>query len=201
MGHNVRYEDYPLNVDKKQVQSGWDEYVRHEDWGEGASGLPNSIRWLDRTFDSYEAARSFIEKQDERIWYNCMAVKYKDVKHDALRSSKPSKKETELIAAIKAQRENLDKITRNASVQNRTSEYIGCEKCGSKLKRTLLRSQFCPLCGNDLRSKTNLDRIANAGARLDELIKKRDLEEEKRLDGLKKTSSEIRWLVKVEYHT
>ena len=131
MGHNIMHEDYPLNVDKNRVQESWDEYVRHADWGEGASGLPNPIRWIDRTFDNYEAARAFIEKEDEHHWYNCMAVKYKAVKYDSLRQSKRSKKEEELTAAIKAQMDNLNKIEKAASIQNRTSEYIGCEKCGS----------------------------------------------------------------------
>ena len=201
MGHNIRYEDYSLTVDKAKVQKSWDEYVRHEDWGEGASGLPNSIRWLDRTFDTYEDAQRFIEKEDERIWYNCMAVKYKAVRYDALRASRQSKKEADLDAAIMAQTDNIFKLEKASSIQNRTSEYIGCEKCGSRLKRTLLRGEHCPLCGTDLRSKTNLDRMANARAKYEELIKKRDAEEKKRIDALKKASGEIRWLVKIEYHT
>ena len=201
MSHNINYYDYKLTVNKREVEDDLNDYVRHADWEEGAGGLPNPIRWVDRTFDSYDAAKKYIEDQDKRIWYNCMAVKYKTVKRDALRQSRQSKKEEELTAAIKAQMDNLNKIEKQASIQNRTSEYIGCEKCGSKLKRTLLKTEYCPLCHNDLRSKTNLDRMANARAKYNELIEKRDAEEKKRIESLKMSSGEIRWLVKIEYHT
>lgn len=201
MSHNISHYTYSLNVNKREVEEEMNELVRHEDWQEGASGLPNPIRWVDRTFNTRDEAEAYIENEDRKHWYNCMAVKYKTVKHDALRQSKQSKKEEELTAAIKAQMDNLNKIEKGASVQNRTSEYIGCEKCGSKLKRTLLKTERCPLCGNDLRSKTNLDRMANARAKYNELIQKRDAEEKKRIESLKKTAGEIRWLVKIEYHT
>jgi len=201
MSHNIQYASYPLSVKKIDVQEEWDEYVRHEDWQEGASGTPNPIRWVDRTFPNYDAAQQYIEEQDRRIWYNCMAVKYETVKRDALRASKPSKKEEELSAQIKATMDSLNKIEKQASIQNRTSEYIGCEKCGSKLKRTLLKSEYCPLCRNDLRSKTNLERMANARKKADELRDRREALEKKRVEDLKKTSREVKWLVKIEYHT
>lgn len=201
MSHNVRYYDYKVNVNKSEVQEELDDYVRHADWEEGASGLPNPIRWVDRTFNSYEEAKAFIEREDRNRWYNCMAVKYRTVKSDALRQSKQSKKEAELTARIKEQMDRLNKLTELSSIQNRTSEYIGCEKCGSKLKRELLKGECCPLCRNDLRSKTNLERMANARARADALRDERDAEEKKRIESLKKSSGEIRWLVKIEYHT
>lgn len=201
MSHNIEMASYALNVNKREVQEYWDEVVRHEDWQEGASGLPNSINWVDRTFPNRDAAEQYIEEQDRRTWYNCMAVKYETVKRDALRASKPSKKETELTEQIKATMDSLNKIEKQASIQNRTSEYIGCEKCGSKLKRTLLKTEYCPLCRNDLRSKTNLDRMANARKKIDELRNRREELEKKRIDELKKASKEVMWLVKIEYHT
>lgn len=193
MGHNIRHEDYPLTVNKQKVEASWNEYVRHEDWQEGASGLPNPIRWVDRVFDSYNDAYAYIEREDRNHWYNCMAVKYKDYP-----TPKPSKSLADLNARVKAQQDNLNKIVNDSGIQHRTSEYIGCEKCGSKLKRTLLKGNKCPLCGEDLRSKTNLDRIANATAKLTKL---REQYAEAYEAEQKKAKYEIRWLVKVEYHT
>lgn len=66
-------------------------------------------------------------------------------------------------------KETLDK-TKNAlyeyqkkhSIHVSLAEYIGCKSCGSRLKRDLLyRSEKCPLCGNDLRSKTTQTAIDN----------------------------------------
>ena len=201
MSHNIHTETYPLNVNKRAVQAHMDEIVIHEDWQEGASGTPTDIRWLDRTFETLEDAENFIEEEDKRIWYNCMAVKYKSIPEEAVRKSKPTKKEADLTSAINAQSENIKKIIAQASIQNRTSEYIGCEECGSKLKRVLLRSEYCPLCRADLRSKTNIERINNAQKKLDELKKRCKAETDKRLAALAKIKHEVRWLVKIEYHT
>ena len=54
----------------------------------------------------------------------------------------------------------------------RTSEFIGCQKCGSKLKRIYLKSTYCPLCGEDLRSKTVQDTLQRYRIRIKELKKK-----------------------------
>ena len=37
--------------------------------------------------------------------------------------------------------------------------YIGCKKCGSKLSRKYLTGNYCPLCKNDLRSATVVERL------------------------------------------
>ena len=47
MSHNIRYAEYPENVNRKKVQANWDNHVRHEDWQEGANGLPGQIRWIE----------------------------------------------------------------------------------------------------------------------------------------------------------
>lgn len=41
----------------------------------------------------------------------------------------------------------------------RTSAFIGCVKCGSKLSRVHLTSNKCPVCHEDLRSTTELNAI------------------------------------------
>ena len=190
MGHNIRYEDYKLDVDKKKVQASWDEYVQHEDWQEGASGLPMPIRWVDSIFESYDDARKYIEREDERTWYNCMAVKYKEYKRNP-----NSKAILDLDKRIKDQYDNIEKIKKEASIKNRTSKYIGCPACGSSLSSEHLHGEKCPLCGNDLRSPTNLNRIANANRKYNDLLTKR-------AEQIKKDNKpEIRWLVKIEYHT
>ena len=65
MSHNIKMSVYPENVNRTKVQSEWDNYVRMEDWQEGASGLPGKIRWIENTvLNSKEDAEEFINKND-----------------------------------------------------------------------------------------------------------------------------------------
>ena len=65
-----------------------------------------------------------------------------------------------------------------------------------------MRSNKCPLCGNDIRSDTTKKRIK---AKYDALLSIRQQIEEENKKLLTKQSKQInnatiRWLVKVEYH-
>ena len=80
MGHNIMYSTYPENVNRKSVQAEWDDYVAHEDWQEGASGLVNPIEWHNITFNNEEDAREWIDNHDKG-WYRQIAVKYKQYKN------------------------------------------------------------------------------------------------------------------------
>ena len=73
MGHNVKHLDYHCSVSQRQVQKRLDNYVACEDWQEGASGLPNPIRWIDRLCKSRDEAMEYIKSHD-RGWYDCLAV-------------------------------------------------------------------------------------------------------------------------------
>jgi hypothetical protein len=190
MSHNINHYTYDLNCDKKKVQAELDHYAAMEDWQEGCSGLGSPIRWLDVTLDDYDKAIEYIEKHD-RGWYDQLAVKYKSYP----RPSKQSKAVSELVTRFEAARASKEKIVKDGSIKNRTSEYIGCPKCGSKLKASLLHGEFCPLCRADLRSPTTLDRLNKAQARIDEAQKK--LEEQRK----KESKPVVKWLVKIEYHT
>lgn len=58
-------------------------------------------------------------------------------------------------------------------VRRRKSMYIGCKGCGSRLRVELLDGNRCPLCGEDLRSKTvhkTLDRWQERIAHVIELL-------------------------------
>lgn len=53
----------------------------------------------------------------------------------------------------------FDYDSKNRITEYRTSEYIGCKKCGSKLSSKYLTSNYCPLCKEDLRSATIIERL------------------------------------------
>lgn len=77
MAHNIHYLDYHCSVSKRAVQKRLDAYVAIEDAEEGAAGLPNPIRWIDRICKNRDEAVEYIKRHD-RDWYDCLAVQYKD---------------------------------------------------------------------------------------------------------------------------
>lgn len=186
MGHEIRYADYPEKVNKRQVQDEWDSYVRHTECGyqEGASGLPQPIRWLERLFDTRDEAKAWIEK-NEREWYDCLAVKYKE--------EKPSKTIDELRTRVQELRAKYAAINSKPHFEGAKSEYVGCKTCGSKLNVKYVKNH-CPLCSADLRPSSTLAAIARAEAAWEAAEKKLNAERKK------STSNNVRWLVKVEYH-
>lgn len=192
MSGNIHHASYPQNVNKAKVQAEWDEYARMEDWQEGCSGLDGDIRWIDHICDDEGDAYAYLEKHD-RGWYDQLAVKYKYYP-----KAKPTKETGDLKRRLKEGRERITKINEQAAIQNRTSSKIGCPKCESQLALKYLRGQTCPVCGADLRSPTNLDRLNKARQNVRDLEQKLKDAEEKEARKLK---PEIRWLVKIEYHT
>lgn len=78
MAHNIKYFEYKEDVDRKKVQANLDNYVAHEDWEEGCSGLDSPIRWIENcgVFDSYDEALEYIKSHDKG-WYDSLAVRYK----------------------------------------------------------------------------------------------------------------------------
>lgn len=80
------------------------------------------------------------------------------------------------------------------------AEYIGCRHCGSKIARKHLRNNNCPVCGADLRPESTLKAIASAYDSYNK-ANNRLQEEIKKENAKKRDKAEIRWLVKVEYHS
>ena len=186
MSHNVKFGTYPENVDKKKVEKEWDIYVQKADYQEGASGLPSRIRWINQVLESEEEAYDYIADHDGG-WYDCLAVKYKEKKFSP----------TKAYLELKQRHEEAFFKWNSAKSELRTvkAEFTGCRNCGSKLATKFLKSNKCPVCGTDMRSKTTLDRIARLKSNMDDLKKRMEAEKEKA------TKVNIRWLLKIEYHT
>lgn len=113
MSHEVHYGIYDENVDKKEVQSYWDDYASNEDWQEGCSGLSKKIRWIDYVCDTEEEAEVYI-KQHDSGWYDQLAVKFRDTSSIPKNSVTKEKLEKQ-IASYKAKKEEYDK---NHSIAN-----------------------------------------------------------------------------------
>lgn len=189
MGHNIEHYDYAEKADKQKIQKDLSTYVSHCTWQEGGHGIPQ-IRWNEFICESYDEAKDWIEAHDKG-WYDCLAVKYKEPVREKVKSAKLielEKKATE-AGALYSQRTNL------LYPRTRTSEYIGCSKCGSRLASKYLNSNHCPVCKADLRPETMLKSILAAKNKWAKAMDEKD-------EYIKKHSKkEIRWLVKIEYHT
>lgn len=193
MGHEIRHETYPENVDKKKVQAEWDDTVRHICWQEGASGLGRPIRWLDKVCGSYEEAEEYIQKQDKG-WYDQLAVKYLDYG-----DVQPSKKVVELREKVGKLGCVFHKKDTEPHFANAQAAFITCKGCGSKISRIYLRGNQCPVCRTDMRPDSTLKSIQSAKASYLKAKAALEAEEKKHQEKCKK-QAKVRWLVKVEYH-
>lgn len=90
----------------------------------------------------------------------------------------------------------------------RTSQFIGCEKCGSKInslwfsyKSGKFRTDKCAVCDFDLRSPTTKTRVEKFHKDIKELRKLISTEETKLQDRVNaRHKPKVQWLLKVEVH-
>lgn len=195
MSHNVKYGTYPENVNRKKVETDWDNYVACEDWQEGASGLPCPIRWIEKEIlNSYDDARLYLAEHDNGD-YDQLAVRYREIKIN------PTKKHITL--RNKLNNLQAEYLQRNSVIYATTvkSEYVGCKGCGSKLaSKYIQNTNKCPLCHAELRSATTLTGLQRLKERIgvaEKLLKN----EENTIRKKEEKRAVIKWLVKVEYHT
>lgn len=193
MGHEVKYLTYEENVNKKQVQAYWDSYVAKECWQEGASGLNGSIRWIDHICANCEEAEQYIQEKDKG-WYDQLAVKFR-----VYEKIEPTKALLTLKERLEKERTKKAEYAQAHSISSFKADYIGCPECGSKLRKTLVKGENCPLCRAELRGKTTIDTLARYEANIRDLLKQIK-EEERKLEEKNLKKSKIMWLVKIEYH-
>lgn len=194
MGHEIKHFTYPENVNKTKVQHDLDNYAAREDWQEGCSGLNSPIRWIDHVCANYDEAEAYIESHDKG-WYDQLAVKYREYE-----KIEPTKALLSLKDRLEKEVEKATWYAAAHSVSSFKAEFVGCPDCGSKLKRTLLKSEKCPLCRAELRGKTTVETLARYDANIRDL-QKQIKEEEKKMQEKNLKKSTIKWLVKIEYHT
>lgn len=188
--HNIEHRSYMENINRDWVQRELDHYVAVADYQEGCTGLGRTIRWLDSlpVYPDYAAAEKAIDANDKG-WYDCLAVRY----YEPERSYHSDK----LEQLQKKYRDLLDAYHEKNSVwaKELKAEYVSCRKCGSKLKREYIRTNACPLCRADLRSESTLKAVEAAKQRYEKARKTCD-------EYLAKHAKKnVKWLVKIEYHT
>lgn len=187
--HNIEYYTYPENCDRAKVKAEIDDFVAMEDYQEGCSGLYNPIRWIEtEIYPDYETAQKAIEKMD-RGDYDNLAVRYIDFQRYT--DAKVEELQEKVMDAYK-ELNRRDNIIYANTVK---AAYITCKVCGSKLSRTHLTSNKCPLCRTDMRPES-LKKIVDIARKKWETAQK-NLVQYRR----KKAKKTVMWLVKFEYHT
>lgn len=202
MGHQIETFTYKENVNRKAIEQELNNYVSHATWQEGGGGLSRSIKWMESLpiFQSEDDADEYINNHYVGD-YQQVAVRFKEAKRMTPDSMPAFYKQA--IAKESAARNKFDKLLHESYLSTLTSEFVSCKACGSKINRAkMIKKIFgrnpnhCPVCDADLRPKTKLDAIHRAKAKYEE-AKEKTKEANRKLNE----KGEVKWLVKIEYHT
>ena len=185
--HNIDYWSVEEKCDRGAVLCDIEDVARRN--GDGYSG---PLKWHDEVspLKNREEAEKWIQAH-AKGWYDDHAVRYYDYSRAKItkKIEEMQKKNAELGLKIA-------EYQKKHSVKNFKANFIGCDKCGSKVARVYLRSDKCPVCGDDLRSVGVIageNELYHKRAVLLEKIKEETEKQEKNRD--------VRWLVKFEYHS
>jgi transcription initiation factor IIE alpha subunit len=194
--HAIEYFTFEENTSKKEMYAECKAHAdRNCDNPHGDSNL-KPINFIDRVYPCYEDAMAAVEKIDKNTFYGCFAVKY----HESPETIPKA------IITIRARRDAA--LKKYAEFENKAhfadakSQYVGCKCCGSKLSVSFLlkkgRPNLCPMCGEDLRPTSTLERLAKLRQnykQLNEQTRQAELDFKR-----KNITGKINWLVKFEYH-
>ena len=185
--HNIIHWTYPEKTDIIKIEKDVVNYVMSHGDRYGTMGI---TPLTNAPFENQEQAEAYIRERDNG-YYAGYAVKFYDYS-----KAKNTKKMDELNAKIDETFKKRDEYISTHHVKDFKASFIGCSKCGSKLSRQHLNSDKCPVCYNDLRAESTLERIANFDKRIKEYQAKIKQEIQKQKD-----KADIKWLVKFEYHS
>lgn len=172
MGHTVDYYTSKAGSEKS-LKLFIDSVTAHAyDPRETSSYHGHMTIHRDKVYQTYDEAMQAIKSFDNG-WYDDHTVRYKALTPEG------RKKMEEIMA-------KRDAFIEAHSIHKRTSAYVGCPECKSKLNLSYIRGEKCPLCNTDLRPASTIERI-----------KKFD----KAANDVKNKHQAEYWLAKVEYHS
>ena len=190
------YKDDP-KLNRRGIEAELNAYVAAADYLEGASGLPQRLRWLDNVqpFATEDEAQSYIEeKYGDRDKYACVAVRFYEAATDAL---KADKQYMELLAKRNALKQKRDKLANVVYIKTLKSKTVTCKECGCGIPTARWNSNFCPVCRTDLRPETLKKTLAKDW----ETITQLDERIVERRGVIAKKGKKVSWLVRFGYHT
>lgn len=195
MGHSIQYYKFNEGVSKDVIKATVDEDAIYE--SDTRKPIPHQIRYLEREiYESEEKAHQAIEDNDDG-WYDQIAVKYYKYTEG---------KETKTIKDIKERLskslESLNCYRSENLIKNRKSKFVGCGNCGSRVNKEYIGDKRfnwnrCPLCNEDLSSKTVVKSIETKENNILKLQERLDKEVVK---NNMRNKPKVKWLVKTEFH-
>lgn len=171
MGHSINHYTRKVTT-KKDLQAFIDEITENAFDPQETDSYHGNLTVHEITvYENYDAALKAIEAYDND-WYDDHIVQFWGISEEGRKK----------IQEMNAKR---DDYINNHSIHLRSSKYIGCPVCGSKLYLGYIKGEKCPLCGMDLRASSTIEKIKWYDQKAKEIAAKY------------KTKY---WLAKIEYH-
>lgn len=150
----------------------------------------------DRTiYGTREEAASAIEKSV--MLGEPSAVRYK---HVALDELQPTVTMGQIEDRKRRMEEQRDKYAAEHSIHTLSAKLVTCTKCESRIAKDFVDGEFCPVCGNDLRSPYIPAQIATYEDKIADLVYQYDQARErliKRALAKGEVEARVMWLVPV----
>lgn len=171
MGHSISHYTRKVTT-KKDLQAFIDEITENAYDPQETSSYHGNLTVHDKTiYKNYDEALQAIESYDNG-WYDDHIVQYWGI------STEGQKKVQEM-------NKKRDEYINAHSIHLRSSKYVGCQGCGSKLYLGYIKGEKCPLCQTDLRPESTIEKIKWYDKKAKEIAEKYKAKF---------------WLAKIEYH-
>ena len=172
MGHQIEYYSSKVTTEKNLKLFISSITGNAYDPRESGGYHGNLTIHKDKVYKDYHEAIEVIKKYNSG-WYSDHIVMYYDI------SAKGRAKVTEW-------EKKRDNFIETHSIHQRSSAYIGCPECGSKLYLGYIKGEKCPLCNTDLRPKSTIEKIKWY---------------DKKTKECRNKNKEKCWLAKIEWHS
>ena len=198
MGHAIAMLTFDEKMEKSKIQAECDEWGNYncdaQERGGCRGGLGNSINFTSHVFDSYDEARAYLNGTTGR--YRQTAVRYK-----VYPKVEPSNAILDIERRIKDYKNRIAELNKPhyANVKQAT---VKCKKCGSALATSYCSKTYynrCPICQEDLRPESILQKIEQYNTTIQELNQKR-ADEIKKQNAKNESRVTYRWMVCCEVH-
>lgn len=194
MGHLITHEvvDSLEEIEREAVEFAFYNTDREEN-PTGSYHGNLTIHTDTQPFETQEDAYNYLQRICTRSYDDHAVPFYAPVENQT------NNKIQDLQRRIEETLTKRSELDQKSWVGYRTSAFIGCPNCKSKINRQCIRNEDnqCPCCHFDLRPPSTLDRLANYINKIRELNKRLHIEQTK---ANKQAPQKVLWLVKLEIH-
>ena len=190
--HKVDHFEYYEHVDREKVQYELNQIAESETCYPKEEGIDilKPITWYDNIVcEDKDSAIDLIWDLEGGEIFRQSAVKYKEYV-----PGKKSKKQLEKEKQSKKLFDEVFALDNKKISEYYPSEDIPCEQCGSSLNAHYLDSNYCPVCGYDLRDDDAINEINKKKIKL--------LRIQDQIAELERKRNEefiLKWVVKIDF--